>query len=149
MRLIARINGMHALIDCLLYYPGILAPFPITMLVDTGASCSCLLQDHVHYFQIPYNRLADADNHVSTASGRVIPKILPNVDLILPVKNEPNFTQTTLCTIHFDRFQILPPSRRYVPILRNRVVSIIGMDVLREFKRWHWDWNSSELILDE
>ena len=92
MRLIAKIRGVHAQIDCLLNYRGILAPFPVTMVLDTGASCSCLLPDHVHYFRIPYQELTDADRPINTASGIVTPKILPNVDLILPIKTGPNYS---------------------------------------------------------
>ncbi len=149
MRLIAEIIGVHAKIDCLLDYRGLLAPFPVTMLLDTGASCSCLLPDHVHYFRIPYQNLADADRPINTASGRITPKILPNVDLILPVRTGPYHSQTILWKISFDEFQIVPPQRRHVPQPRHRVVSIIGMDILKYFKKWQWDWNASELILDE
>lgn len=149
MRLIGRIDGVHALLDCLLDHQGLLAPFPVTMLIDTGASCSCLLKDHVHYFKIPYQTLPDADSPITTASGRTIPKLLPNVDLILPVRTDPPYTEITLLGFHFDEFQILPPKRRYVPRPRHRVVSILGMDVLRIFKQWTWDWNEQQLILDE
>ncbi len=149
MRLIARINGVHGLIDCLLNYTGILAPFPVTMLVDTGASCSCLLQDHVYYFEIPYRRLADGNEPIRTASGRVTPKILPNVDLILPVRTGPDHSQTGLFKIHFDEFRIIPPQRRFRPVSRQRVVSIVGMDVLRLFKNWQWKWDALELVMDE
>ena len=149
MRLIAKIRGVHAQIDCLLNYRGILAPFPVTMILDTGASCSCLLPDHVHYFRIPYQELTDADRPINTASGIVTPKILPNVDLILPLKTGLNYSQAILWKIFFDEFQILPPPRKHIPQPRHRVVSIIGMDVLKDFKKWLWDWNSSELVLDE
>lgn len=149
MRLIADLNGVHAEIDCLLDHRGILAPFPVTMILDTGASCSCLLPDHVHYFRIPYQELSDSDDHINTASGRVIPKILPNVDLFIPVRTGPNYSQANLWKKSFDEFNILTPPRRYRPRPRHRVVSILGMDILKQFKKWQWDWNSSKLFLDE
>jgi len=60
MRLVANIVDMHAEVNAVFNYHGILVPFSLTMVLDTGASCSCLLRDHVRQFGIPFNKLNDA-----------------------------------------------------------------------------------------
>ena len=148
MRLIADIDGMHAGVGVLLDYSGILAPFALTMIIDTGATNACLLPDHVHYFRIPYRRLSNARDPSTTVSGRIVPKLLPNVDLFIPVKTGPLHTRDELWQVHFDEFHILPPSRRRLPEPRHRVVSLLGMDVLQYFKNWKWNWGLRKLILE-
>ena len=147
MRLTAEINGVHATVNGLFSYPGILAPFGLTFLIDTGATCSCLLRDHVYYFGIPYTTLPDLDEGTETAAGRINPKILGDADIFLPISETEN-DEPTLRRIHFTDFQILPPPRRHSPEPRHRVVSLLGMDVLRNFTKWSWDWDSEELILE-
>lgn len=148
MRLVADIVNGHAQVDALFDYRGILAPFPLTMVLDTGASCSCLLPDHVYYFRIPYTQLEDSPHEASTAGGRVRTKILPDVDLYLPVYGGPLNTRKQVWPIHFNEFEVIPPLRRHMPEPRHRVVSLIGMDVLSSFNVWRWDWDRKKVYLD-
>ena len=147
MRLVAELNGVHATVNGLFSYPGILAPFYLTFLIDTGASCSCLLRDHVHYFGINYPTLPDTGYSTETASGRVNPKNLGKADVYLPISEGPE-DEPILRRIHFDDFQILPPPKRHTPEPRHKVVSLLGMDVLQNFTQWLWDWKQGTLFLD-
>ncbi|MCW4049812.1 MAG: hypothetical protein NWE89_08760 [Candidatus Bathyarchaeota archaeon] len=148
MRLEADLNVFHATVDALFTHPGILAPFGLTLLLDTGATRSCLLRDHVHYFGIPYQSLPKDREPTQTAAGEVTPRLLPKVDIFLPIKDS-EAEPARLRKFHFEEFQILPPPRGHNPEPRHRVVSVLGMDVLRRFTKWDWDWNSRKLILDE
>ena len=147
MRLVAEINGVHATVNGLFSYPGILVPFSLTFLIDTGASCSCLLRDHVHYFGINYSTLPDMGYSTETATGHVSPKNLGEADVYLPISETPE-DEPVLRRLHFDDFQILPPPKRHSPEPRHRVVSLLGMDVLKSFTKWSWDWDKRQLILD-
>ena len=69
MRLVADIVNSHAQLGVLFYYHGILAPFPLTMVLDTGATCSCLLPDHVYYLRIPYLNLRDSPSEIQYGAG--------------------------------------------------------------------------------
>jgi len=148
MRLIAELNGVHATVNGLFSYPGILAPFGLTFLIDTGATCSCLLRDHVHYFGIPHTRLPDANDGTETAAGRINPKILGQAETYLPISDIED-DPPTLRRLHFTDFQILPPPSRHSPEPRHKVVSLLGMDVLQNFTKWSWDWESRKLVLED
>jgi len=148
LRLVADIVNGHAQLGVLFYYHGILAPFPLTMVLDTGATCSCLLPDHVYYFRIPYLNLRDSPGESNMARGRVRSKILPNVDLYIPVLGGPDSDQDQIWPIHFDEFDIIPPLRGHVPEPRHRVVSLLGMDVLSSFDSWKWDRDRRRVYLD-
>ncbi len=148
MRLTAELNGVHATVNGLFSYPGILAPFGLTFLIDTGATCSCLLRDHVYYFGISYTNLPDAGGGTETAAGWINPKILGQADIYLPISDTED-ELPTLRRIHFTDFQILPPPRRHSPEPRHRVVSLLGMGVLQNFTDWRWNWDSRKLVLDE
>ena len=75
-------------------------------------------------------------------------KVLPDVDLYLPVLGGPLNTRRQVWPIHFDEFEVIPPLRRHMPGPRHRVVSLIGMDVLSSFNVWRWDWDRKKVYLD-
>lgn len=148
MRLVANIVDMHAEVNAVFNYHGILVPFSLTMVLDTGASCSCLLRDHVRQFGIPFNKLNDAPWSSNTVSGKVTSKLLPRVDLYLPVLTGPDLSHNQMLPFHFDYFEIIPPKRCRPGRPSHRVVSLLGMDVLRYFKNWEWDWDQFKVYLD-
>jgi predicted aspartyl protease len=119
----------------------------ITFFVDSGSSITTLLPFDVDRLGIDYESLDYADSPCTTATGeRIFPKILPEVELTLTTydgagKKEDVFLLPTI--------NCMKPSKELDKSLPVEVFtySLLGMDVLHNFKDWHWDFDKGELHL--
>ena len=147
MRLVAYVDDRrHAYINVLVEFHEHPQLEIATFLVDTGCTTTCLLQDHVLLFGINYSELLDAPGSSTTAGGRITPKLLPNVNIHIPVKTGLFNRENSFVKIAYDELRVMPPDQEHIPRPRNRVFSLLGMDILRQFKKWRW--RRDRLIMD-
>jgi len=123
---------------------------PIIFLIDTGCSETTLLPDDVIRLSIDWQNLPEKDQDVMTASGMIRSRVLRDVDVFLPAEVGVVDSTSMEYQIHYDNIDIMPPRSERLnsdPEHPRDCFSLLGMDVLINFKKWRWE--SDKLILDE
>ena len=147
MQLVAKIDQMRqAKLEAFIRLPEIPTPEPITFLVDTGCSATCLLPDDVIRLNIKHESLPTVMKSIVTANGPVSLKILPNVIISLPVRRG-LLDRDGYVHVPMSQLSFLPPGLSYKALPSNLIFSLLGMDVLHRFPRWRW--GRMELIMEE
>lgn len=111
-------------------------------IVDSGASFTTLLPYHVVMLGINWQILPYASIQCTTATGdRVNPRLLQDVELHIN-KNDGKPNSEEIFILPY--IHVMPPSlQEQIP----RSYSLLGMDVLRNFPNWHWDFDKMCLFL--
>ena len=122
---------------------------PVTFLVDTGCSASCILPDDVIRLGIEHEALPTVTQTIITANGPVGLKLLKGVDLILPVLAGLLDNKRGYLRVPMESLAVLPPNLNHTPLPKELVFSLLGMDVLRLFPRWAYKKDSLILENDE
>jgi hypothetical protein len=120
----------------------------ITFFVDSGSSITTLLPFDVDRLGINYNALLYANCPCTTATGeRVFPKILPNVELTLNTYDGNGKGKEDIFALpNIHCMKPLSQLDRAMPC-EVFTYSLLGMDVLHNFRKWHWDFDAGELRL--
>lgn len=119
-------------------------PQTFEFLIDSGTSFTTLLPYHVLSSEINCDYLPTASKPCFVANGQPIyPKLLYDVNISINSyfqgkRGEENFV---LPFIH-----LMPPNTQQV---LPRTLSLLGMDVLRNFSSWHWDYRTYQLFLNK
>ena len=121
-------------------------PQPITFLIDTGCSQTCLLPDDVVRLGIEHNNLPIVTKTIITANGPVNLKLLTKVEVSIPIVGGLFENKRKIIKFPINELAFLPPNLNYKPLPSNMVFSLLGMDVLRFFPRW--TWKKDKLIMD-
>ncbi len=122
----------------------------VEFVVDSGATFTTLLPYHVNSLGINIGILRRAPKPCYSATGdSIYPHILPNVELHLD-KNDGQPRSEVIFTLPFIHcMPPLPPNPLdQIAPLREITTSLVGMDVLRHFSKWNWNFEKGELHLD-
>ena len=137
MRLIGQIDKLkQARVEGYIRYPPTWMNHPLIFLVDTGASNSCILPDDVVKLGVDSNTLQTVTKTIVTANGPVNLKVIQNAEIVLPVYIGLMDNKKAYLSFPMDNLPVLPPGPNYVPLPRELVFSIIGMDILSHFPKW-------------
>ena len=111
-------------------------------LIDSGASFTTLLPYHVIALDIDWENLANARTPCMIANGEPIyAKLLPDVELHIN-RNDGKPKSEEIFVLPY--IHVIPvPMRQRIPVS----ASLLGMDVLRNFPNWHWDFDNMYLTL--
>jgi hypothetical protein len=109
---------------------------PITFLVDTGASNSCILPDDVAKLGVDSQTLQVVTKTIVTANGPVNLRVIPNAEIVLPVFVGLLDNKKVYLSFPMEHLPVLPPGPSFTPLPKELVFSILGMDVLSHFPRW-------------
>lgn len=120
----------------------------IIFFVDSGSSITTLLPFDVYKLGINYDALRYSKEACTTATGeRVFPKTLPNVGLTLNTHDAKGNSKEDIFVLDYIHCMKPPaPLDRTLPT-EVFTYSLLGMDVLHNFKDWHWDFKLGELHL--
>jgi len=147
MLLVAKLDGMYqARVEGFIRCPEKPDYQPVTFIIDTGCSQTCLLPDDVVRLGIDHAHLPTITKTIITANGPVALKLLANVEVNLPVLGGLFERKKALVKIPLSQLPLLPPGPDYAPLPRQMVFSLLGMDVLRYFPRW--TFTKGELVMD-
>lgn len=147
MLLVAKLDSQRqARIEGFIKCPNHTVFQPITFLIDTGCSQTCLLPDDVVRLGIDYERLPTITKTIVTANGPVSLRLLSNVEVDLPVLGGLLDKKKVLVKIPISQLALLPPGRNYTPLPPHMVFSLLGMDILQFFPRWVF--KKDELVMD-
>jgi len=151
MRLICSLNSSrHAFLMSYIYCSQFAEPKRIIFLVDTGCTTTTIAPNDVHRLEINYDVLEESTPS-QTVDRVVIPRILMDVDLFFAGRKGFLNMQRTILKFHLAQIDVIYPSPReddeqeHPPPLA-RSVSMLGMDVLKHFRKWHF--KNHELLLD-
>ncbi len=137
MRLIGRVDKLkQARVEGYIRYAPKWDNHTIIFLVDTGASNSCILPDDVSKLGVESESLQVVTKTIVTANGPVNLRVIPNAEIVLPVFVGLLDNKKAYITFPMENLPVLPPSQNYVPLPKELVFSILGMDVLSHFPRW-------------
>ena len=137
MRLIGRLDKLkQARVDGYIRYPTNYVKQPITFLIDTGCSNSCILPDDVVRLSIDHSDLQSVTKIIVTANGPVNLKVINQVEVVLPVQVGLFDNKRAYITFPMESLAILPPGPSHVPLPKELIFSLLGMDVLSHFPRW-------------
>jgi hypothetical protein len=137
LRLIGRVDKLkQARVEGYIRYAPNWDNHPITFLVDTGASNSCILPDDVLKLNLDSSTLQTVTKTIVTANGPVNLKVIKNAEIVLPVFIGLLDNKKAYISFPMDNLPVLPPSPNYAPLPKVLVFSILGMDVLSHFPRW-------------
>jgi predicted aspartyl protease len=125
-------------------------PRPIHLVVDIGSTITTILGDDVTRLAINCSSLSLAPNPTITASGSIIPYIMPNVILMMEVEYGLFNRNRSFANFHLNMVQCMPPAppTSAMPRRMHDTYSLLGMDILGLFKKWHWHHRQRELILE-
>jgi len=147
MQLVAKLDSLRQpRLEAFIKLSEMLIPAPITFLVDTGCSATCLLPDDVIRLGIEHSLLPTVTKTIITANGPVILKQLHNVEISLPVRAG-LLDRDGYVKVPMQQLPFLPPGPNYKQLPTNLVFSLLGMDVLNHFTKWKW--GKTELIMEE
>ena len=149
MRLIANLSqNRHGYVLGYILFSQFSEPKPIRFLVDSGCSITTLLGDDVTRLSINCSGFQRATNPCNTANGPVLPYIIPNVKLFFVVEDGLLNRRKTL-EFTFDYIECMQPTNPSLmtPQRIQYAYSLLGMDFLRTFKKWHF--NQTELVLKQ
>lgn len=141
--------------------------------IDIGTTSTTLLDYDTLRLGVNWSVLPRAQECIG-ASGRTKPRFLCNPTIELPVKKDNNLS---LEPFPLGEVNLIPPKisifyflflfldfsyiqklitwwistpLKYLPILGiNSRFSLLGMDILKRFTVWNWDFKNKKLILDE
>jgi predicted aspartyl protease len=137
MRLIGRVDKLkQARVEGYIRYPPNLVNQPISFLVDTGCSQSCILPDDVHRLSIDHRNLQTVTKTIVTANGPVNLKVIKNAEVVLPVQVGLLDNKRAYIMFPMENLAVLPPGPSYSPLPKELVFSLLGMDILSHFPRW-------------
>jgi len=122
-------------------------PKPIHLIVDTGSSITTLLGDDVTRLSINCAILQPSSIPSLTASGTIIPFLLPNVQLIIEVRHGWFNQKSDFGVFHLANIHCMPPTNPQL-MTQQRILhacSLLGMDVLGLFRKW--EFTERRLIL--
>jgi predicted aspartyl protease len=122
-------------------------PKPIHFIVDTGSSNTTLLSDDVTRLAINCNGLQLSSIECITANGIIRPYLLPSVELTFATFQGWFNRKFSLTTFSLRSINCMPPTHPQF-LTQQRIMrscSLLGMDVLRLFKKWQFTEN--KLIL--
>lgn len=139
MRLIGRLDKQkQARVEGYIRYPPSFFNQPITFLVDTGCSNSCILPDDVIRLNIDHSDLQTITKTIITANGPVNLKVIQHTEIVLPVKAGLLDNKRAFVSFPMENLAVLPPGPNYKPLPQELVFSLLGMDVLSHFPRWSY-----------
>lgn len=142
MRLVARVLDTQAYIQGTISLPYLDGPHPIIWLIDTGCTETCLLPDDVVRLQIDWRTCPEKDRPVYTANGEVIPRLINNLHIWFWGKSGTFNLFDAEIGKEYETMDIMcPPSDEYCSsgtLSLPTSYSILGMDFLRDFKKWIW-----------
>jgi predicted aspartyl protease len=139
MRLIGRMDKLkQARVEGFIRYPPDNVNLQITFLVDTGCSNSCILPDDVKRLSIDHGNLQTVTKTIVTANGPVNLKVIQNAEVVLPVQVGLLDNKRAYVTFPMENLAVLPPGSNYVPLPKELIFSLLGMDVLSHFPRWNF-----------
>ena len=137
MRLIGRVDKLkQARVEGYIKYPPNYDSHPITFLVDTGCSNSCILPDDILKLDVDHSTLPTVTKTIVTANGPVNLKVIPNAEVVLPVYVGLLDNKKAYLSFPMEHLAVLPPGPNYQPLPKELVFSLLGMDVLCNFPRW-------------
>lgn len=137
MRLIGRIDRLkQARVEGYIRYPPNHVNQPVTLLVDTGCSNSCILPDDVLRLGIDHEVLQTVTKTIVTANGPVNLKVIQRAEIVLPVQVGLLDNKRAYVNFPMESLAVLPPGPQYAPLPKELVFSLLGMDVLSHFPRW-------------
>ena len=137
MRLIGRLDKLkQARVEGYIRYSPDFVNQPITFLVDTGCSNSCILPDDVIRLNIDHSSLQTITKTIITANGPVNLKVIQNAEVVLPVQAGLLDNKRAFVSFPMENLAVLPPGSNYAPLPQGLVFSLLGMDVLSHFPRW-------------
>jgi hypothetical protein len=135
----AKVEGYIQLVNSII-------PQPITFLIDTGCSQTCLLPDDVMRLGIEHNNLPIVTKTIITANGPVNLKLLTNVEVSIPVIGGLFENKRKIIKFPISELAFLPPNQFHKPLPTTMIFSLLGMDVLKFFPRW--TWKKDKLVMD-
>jgi len=137
MRLVGQIDKLkQARVEGYIRYPPNWENHPITFLVDTGASNSCILPDDAAKLDVNSTTLQTVTKTIVTANGPVNLKVIQNAEIVLPVYVGLLDNRKAYLSFPMDNLAVLPPGPNFKPLPRELVFSILGMDILSNFPKW-------------
>lgn len=119
-------------------------PRPVRFYIDSGSTITTLLSIDVVRLNLKWSHLKQTN--CDTAIGPAEPFVLPSAKVIL--KTIDNQTEQ-LKPFPLGAINLLPPDDpcEVYPVQYEFAFSLLGMDVLKEFKTWKWDWRKKQLLL--
>jgi hypothetical protein len=139
MRLIGRVDKLRqARVEGYIRYPTNHINQPISFLVDTGCSNSCILPDDVMRLGIDHGSLKTVTKTIVTANGPVNLKVIQNAEVVLPVQVGLLDNKRAYITFPIENLAVLPPGPNYTPLPKQLIFSLLGMDILSHFPRWNF-----------
>ncbi len=137
MRLVGQIDKLkQARVEGYIRYPPKWENHPITFLVDTGASNSCILPDDVAKLGVDSDTLQTVTKTIVTANGPVNLKVIQNAEIVLPVYVGLLDNKKAYLSFPMDNLAVLPPGPSFKALPPELVFSILGMDILGNFPKW-------------
>ncbi len=137
MRLIGRVDKLkQARVEGYIRWAPKWDNHPITFLVDTGASNSCILPDDVAKLGVESDALQVVTKTIVTANGPVNLRVIPNAEIVLPVYVGLLDNKKAYLSFPMEHLPVLPPQQNFTPLPKELVFSILGMDVLSNFPKW-------------
>lgn len=137
MRLIGRVDRLkQARVEGYIRYPPNYINQPVTFLVDTGCSNSCILQDDVLRLGIDHDSLQTVTKTIVTANGPVNLKVIQRAEVVLPVLAGLLDNKRAYVSFPMENLAVLPPGPNHAPLPKELIFSLLGMDVLSHFPRW-------------
>jgi len=137
MRLVARLDKIgQARVEGYVRLPSSPLSHPITFLVDTGCSNSCILPDDAARLFQDHSALIDVTKTIVTANGPVSLKAVHGAEVVLPVRVGLLDNKLAYITFPMENLAVLPPSPGYKPLPRELVFILLGVDILKSFPKW-------------
>jgi len=137
MRLIGRVDRLkQARVEGYIRYPPGYINQPVTFLVDTGCSNSCILPDDVIRLGIDHGNLQTVTKTIVTANGPVNLRVIQHAEVVLPVLVGLLDNKRAYVSFPMENLAVLPPGSNYAPLPKELIFSLLGMDVLSHFPRW-------------
>ena len=121
---------------------------PLQFIVDSGSATTTILPLEVVKLEIDCTRLRKGLRPLTTAKGEIFPYILPDVQLNLEC-NDGRIDALEMFPL--ERIHCIKPraSHRTDPnLLFRHTFSLLGMDVLKYFRKWIWNFENRTLTLD-
>lgn len=123
-------------------------PRSIHLLVDTGSSKTTLLSDDVTRLSINCSALSLSRSSSSTATGPVVPYVLPNVQILMELQYGWFNRKRGFGMFPLDTVNCMRPTnpQTMTPVRIRQAFSLLGMDILSLFRKWRF--TDTELILE-
>ena len=116
--------------------------------LDTGCTCTTILDVDAVKLGLDWSCLTKSIHPSMTASGGVNPFELPNV--IIGLQTFDDQGKRTLKQFPLRVLHIIPPDdpTAIVPVQYSFSYSLLGIDVLKRFNHWYWDYKKKKVILE-